>query len=80
MKETVFIVSVLIITISTVMFSALELSNYIEKKNCTSTAKKLGYKSLHDRWSGCILETPQGEKVILNPVAMPVMYTYPKVN
>lgn len=37
----------------------------VDKKCCYAKAQALGYKCRYDYWAGCVLEKPDGKKVLL---------------
>ena len=37
----------------------------VDKKCCYAKAQALGYKCEYDYWAGCVIEMPDGKKVLL---------------
>lgn len=55
---TLILVAILLGTMFTLLF-------FMEKVTCTQKAKALGYKGSYGVITGCVLEKPNGKKVLL---------------
>lgn len=66
LEKTDFLVEIIAFIILAIVISCVCGLNYtFQKIQCTRTAKVLNYKSEYNYVTGCILEKPNGKKILL---------------
>lgn len=52
--------------IAIIFFLAIVILSYVlDSKECKAKAKVIGYKCEYSFWAGCVLEKPNGKRVLL---------------
>ena len=65
MKDVIFIAVITIGVVSTLLFSSSLIAYSVDKIECNAVGKKLDLKTDYSFWAGCIVEKPNGQKVLL---------------